>query len=122
MSANSKPEAFAGLLASGHVRVNLDPRRPGVVLPPDRLTDKYLCLDYGRNLATPTTDVEVDGWGIRATLSFGRRLSTTFIPWSCVYAITNVDGVGSVYPDDLPDEIEWVPAQPPQTRTGGMSN
>ena len=120
MSPSAKPEAFAGLLASGHVRVHLDPRRPGVVLPAEQLTEKYLALDYGRNLSIPTDDVEVDGWGVRATLSFGRKLTLTFVPWSCVYAITDQSGVGTVWQADLPDELDVQPTEPSEPITGAV--
>lgn len=120
MSSSAKPEAFAVLLASGHVRVHLDPRRPGVVLPADQLTEKYLCLDYGRNLSIPTEDVEVDGWGIRCTLSFGRKLTLTFVPWLSVYAITDQTGVGTVWQEDLPEEISFEPGDASQPIAGAV--
>lgn len=121
MGAAPKPEAFAGLLGAGRVRVHLDPRRPGVVLPQSRLKEKYLALDYGRNLSIPTTDVEVDGWGVRATLSFDRKPTVTFVPWDAVYAITDEYGIGKVWTENLPEEIEFTPAAPPPT-AGRMSN
>lgn len=107
MGSATKPEAFADLLSQGRVRVHLDARRPSVVLPPSLRSEKHLALDYGRNLSIPVTDVEVDGWGIRATLSFERQLAVTFAPWGSIYAITDEYGLGTIWTDDLPDDIEF---------------
>jgi stringent starvation protein B len=103
----TKEDVFTDLLQQGRVRVHLDARRPGVVLPPSRLTEKHLALDYGRNLSIPTTDVEVDGYGVKATLSFDRQQSVAFVPWSAIWAITDASGIGRIYPEDMPDGIEF---------------
>lgn len=103
----SKPEVFADRLRDGRVCIHLDARRPGVVLPPNLRSQKHLALDYGRNLSIPVEDVEVDGWGIRATLSFERETSITFVTWAAIYAITDEHGIWTIWVDDLPDDIEF---------------
>ncbi len=107
MSAEVKPEVFIGLLREGRARVHADGRRAGVILPPELRGEKHVALDYGRSLPVPTTDVEVDGYGIKATLSFDRIQSVTFVPWGAVYAITDGQGRGRVWVEDLPDDVEF---------------
>jgi stringent starvation protein B len=96
------------LLKEGLTSLHLDARRPGVVLPSDFRQEAHLMLQYGYVLAIPIPDLEVDEYGVRATLSFSQRPHLTVIPWTAVYAIASVDGRGVLYPEDLPGDVSVV--------------
>ena len=44
-------------------------------------------LQYGHDLPIPIPDLEVDDYGVRATLSFSRTAHLTVVPWSAVYVV-----------------------------------
>ena len=103
--APSKKEVMLALLERAEARVHLDARRPGVELPPRFLTEGHLRLDYGYGFTPPIADFSIDDDGIRATLSFNRLPSLTFIPWSAIYLIADYDGNGAVWPEDIPPDL-----------------
>lgn len=110
----TKSEAFMDLHGTGLVRVHLDARRTGVVLPSRFLRAKHLTLEYGHNLPTPVEGLEVDGFGIRAILSFERDRSVTFIPWSAVFAVTDQGDVGTFWNADVPEGVRVTETVPPE--------
>jgi stringent starvation protein B len=103
-----KQQAFLALLKEGSTSLHLDARRAGVSVPEAFRGDAHLMLQYGYDLAIPIPDLEVDDYGVRATLSFARTPHTTVIPWSAVYAIASVDGRGVLYPEDVPSDVSVV--------------
>ena len=100
-----KQQAFLALLKEGSTSLHLDARRPGVVVPAAFRQEAHLMLQYGYDLAISIPDLEVDEYGVRATLSFSRTPHLTVIPWSAVYAIASVDGRGVLYPEDVPGDV-----------------
>jgi stringent starvation protein B len=100
-----KQQAFLALLKEGSTSLHLDARRPGVVVPDAFRQDAHLMLQYGYDLAISIPDLEVDEYGVRATLSFSRTPHLTVIPWTAVYAIASVDGRGVLYPEDVPGDV-----------------
>ena len=104
----SKPGLFIDALADGAVLVMLDARRPGVVVPSTLKSQMDLKLTYGRKLSIPIPDLEIDGFGIKATLSFERVPSLTFVPWGAVWAIAPAEGPLAIFEADVPGEIEVV--------------
>ena len=68
----SKQQAFLALLREGWTSLHLDARRPGVVVPEQLRGEPHLVLQYGHDLPIPIPDLEVDDYGVRATLSFSR--------------------------------------------------
>ncbi len=114
----SKKEVLLALLERSEARVHIDARRPGVLLPDRFLKEGHLLLDYGYRLQPPITDLMVTDSGISATLSFSRLPFATFIPWSAVYLISDFDGNGSVWQEDIPtDLLEASQKSPPPART-----
>ncbi len=105
-----KQQAFLALLKEGSTSLHLDARRAGVSVPEAFRGDAHLMLQYGYDLAIPIPDLEVDDYGVRATLSFSRAAHLTVVPWSAVYAITSVDGRGVLYPEDVPSDVSVVAA------------
>jgi stringent starvation protein B len=117
----SKIGTFMSLLHAGRVRINLDARRPGVVVPEHLRAEKALMLEYGRNLPTPIEGLEIDDFGIKAVLSFAGRKSMTFAPWGAVFRIADDNDNGGMWVDDMPDDLEFQrPVE--QAPAGGFSN
>ncbi len=102
------------LLERAEARVHLDARREGVQLPPRFLNEAHLRLDYGYGFTPPIPDLVIDDTGIRATLSFNRQASATFIPWSAVYLIADFDGNGAVWQEDIPADL-MIDGEAPKT-------
>lgn len=117
MTAEQLPDkrlVLCEMLKDAWVYVHIDPRREGIVLP-DFLRDQpRVVLQYGYNMPVPLHDLTIDEKGIAATLSFRRTMHATFIPWSAVFAMTDGEKHGMVWPDDVPADLEAGPApQPP---------
>ena len=97
---------LALLQAADSVYVNFDPRREGVVVPPQLKRQPRVVLQYGMNMAIPIPDLDVGEEGIGATLSFDRMPTWTFVPWSAVFAIVSQDQRGMLWEADVPREVQ----------------
>jgi stringent starvation protein B len=112
----SKQDAFLALLREGWTSLHLDARRPGVIVPAHLRGEAHLVLQYGHDLPISIPDLEVDDYGVRATLSFSRSPNLTVIPWSAVYVVACDDGRGVLYQEDVPEDVSIVAARPPSDR------
>src|SRR5678810_1475871 len=112
----SKQQAFLALLREGWTSLHLDARRPGVVVPQQLRGEAHLVLQYGHDLPISIPDLEVDDYGVRATLSFSRTPHLTVVPWSAVYVVACDDGRGVLYQEDVPDDVSIIAARPPSDR------
>ncbi len=100
-----KKEVALALLEGPSMYVHLDPRRPGVLIPP-RFRDKpQLVLQIGLNMFVPIPDLQVDEEGITCTLSFDRSPFWVRMPWTAIYALVGEDGRGMMWPNDIPPEV-----------------
>jgi stringent starvation protein B len=108
----SKRHAFLALLREGWTSLHLDARRPGVVVPANLKREAHLVLQYGHDLPIPIPDLEVDDYGVRATLSFSRTAHVTVVPWSAVYVVACDDGRGVLYTEDVPNDVAVISARP----------
>lgn len=86
--------------------VHLDSRHKGVVVPKDLLGKPQLVLQLGMNLVIPLADFKMSPEGWSATLSFGRRPFHCTVPWEAIYLIVNDDGMGAVWVEDAPVEVD----------------
>ena len=68
-------------------------------------------LQYGHDLPIPIPDLEVDDYGVRATLSFSRAAHRTVVPWSAVYVVACDDGRGVLYSEDVPPDVTVIAAR-----------
>ncbi len=59
----------------------------GLVLPEHLMKQEFVVLQYGINLANPIKDLSAGVDGIKATLSFQRKMFETFVPWDAVMMI-----------------------------------
>jgi stringent starvation protein B len=100
-----KHELMLKLLEHGSVFMHLDPRREGVAVPKHLRDRPQLVLQIGLNFPIPIRDLEIDGEGVRCTLSFNRSPFYCIVPWSSVYALVGDDGQVTVWPGDLPAEL-----------------
>src|SRR6187549_3920316 len=107
----SKQQAFLALLREGWTSLHLDARRPGVVVPDSLRGEPHLVLQYGHDLPIPIPDLEVDDYGVRATLSFSRTAHLTVIPWTAVYVVACDDGRGVLYAEDVPEDVPVIAAR-----------
>jgi stringent starvation protein B len=112
----SKQDAFLALLREGWTSLHLDARRPGVIVPAHLRGEAHLVLQYGHDLPISIPDLEVDDYGVRATLSFSRSPNLTVVPWSAVYVVACDDGRGVLYQEDVPEDVSIVAARPPSDR------
>lgn len=97
---------LALLQAAESVYVNFDPRKDGVVVPPQLKRQPRVVLQYGMNMAIPIPDLDIGEEGIGATLSFDRTPTWTFVPWSAVFAIVSQDQRGMLWETDVPREVQ----------------
>ena len=109
----SKQQAFLALLREGWTSLYLDARRAGVIVPAHLRGEAHLVLQYGHDLLIPIPDLEVDDYGVRATLSFSRTPHLTVVPWSAVYVIACEDGRAMLYQEDVPDDVSIVATPSP---------
>jgi stringent starvation protein B len=100
-----KKDVARALLLRGSAYVYLDPRQSGVRVPPWFAQQPQLVLQVGLDLPVPIPDLRVDDHGVFGTLSFNRAPFTCTVPWSAVFALVGDDGMGMVWPDDMPQEI-----------------
>jgi stringent starvation protein B len=112
----SKQDAFLALLREGWTSLHLDARRPGVIVPTHLRTEAHLVLQYGHDLPIPIPDLEIDAYGVRATLSFSRTPQLTVVPWSAVYVVACDDGRGVLYQEDVPEDVSIIAAKTPSDR------
>jgi stringent starvation protein B len=112
----SKQDAFLALLREGWTSLHLDARRPGVIVPAHLRGEAHLVLQYGHDLPISIPDLEVDDYGVRATLSFSRTPQLTVVPWSAVYVVACDDGRGVLYQEEVPEDVSIVAARPPSDR------
>ena len=115
----SKQDAFLALLREGWTSLHLDARRAGVIVPTHLRGEAHLVLQYGHDLPITIPDLEVDDYGVRATLSFQRSPQLTVVPWSAVYVVACDDGRGVLYQEDVPEDVSIIAARPPSDRAPG---
>jgi stringent starvation protein B len=116
----SKRHAFLALLREGWTSLHLDARRPGVVVPANLKREPHLVLQYGHDLPIPIPDLEIDDYGVRATLSFSRTAHVTVVPWSAVYVVACDDGRGVLYTEDVPNDVAVISARPKSAGDGAV--
>ena len=118
-----KKEVLSSLLEHSSVRLFLDPRRDGVVVPASFAKQAELVLRLGLDLRPPIPDLVIDDEGVRCTLSFNRTPFKCTLPWAAIYAVISDDtaeGLGSVWPDDVPVGSQLVTPVKPKPRLAAL--
>lgn len=90
---------FEQALTFGDVGVRFIADAPGVEIPDflEQSPGTVQTFIYSIDQPTPIPDLDVGDAGIRATLSFGRQLHATSVPWVAVVAMGGVE-FGIVFP------------------------
>lgn len=106
MSQPSKHDALLTLLQGRHsVFVHLDPRHPGVVVPPHLSRQPQVVFQLGYNLPQPIRDLTISEKGWSAGLAFKGQVQFVNVPWTAVFALIGDDKRGRVWDKDMPPEI-----------------
>lgn len=109
-----KKDVLDAFLGNGSARIFIDPRRSGVLVPKWFAKQPELVLRVGYSLSPPIPDLVVSDEAVSCTLSFNRSPHWCKMPWNAVFAVvSDVDGRGVVWPDDVPVESQLLkPARP----------
>lgn len=85
MTRQQLVDTFNQLLADFRTIKILIVRATGLEIPDFVFGDRdSVVLEYGYDMPTPIMDMDVTEDGIRATLSFARTPTPTFVPWESV--------------------------------------
>lgn len=99
-----KKQTLLAFLERGVAMLHLDARRAGVSVPQRYAGQAQLLLKFSYRYGL--SDLLIDEWGVRATLSFSNRPFLCALPWSAVFAITSeTSGAGQLWPEDVPAEV-----------------
>lgn len=100
----SKEAVVLKLLSEGDTMLCLDARHQGVQVPPQHANNHALRLILNLNFPQP---IEVTAEGVSASLSFGGRRFTCYIPLAALWAAFNPETMqGMMWPDSMPDEVK----------------
>ncbi len=98
----NKRDTMESFLAEGMVLVQLDSRVDGVEVPDHLRGDPTLRLNISGRFGLP---LDVDDWGIHATLTFQGDPFECKLPWNAIYiVISHVTGEPCLFPSDVPPE------------------
>ncbi len=102
-SHQEKREKMATFLDEGMVLLQLDSRLEEVEVPDYLRGDPKLRLNISGRFGLP---LELDDWGVRATLTFRGTPYDCSIPWHAIYIIiSHTSGEPQLFPDDIPEEF-----------------
>ena len=99
-----KREILEAVLGRSWAFVQIDSRAAGVDLP-DGLPEP-VTLQIGYDMPVPIHDLAIDEQGVVATLSFRRVPHRCVVPWSAIFAITDAEGKGVMFPADVPADLQ----------------
>ena len=116
----SKRDVLRFLLEQGQpVRLLLDARREGVEVPPRFRNTPQLILEIGYKMNPPIPDLDIEGDGVRCTLSFAKQPFQCVMPWTAIWTLVGKhDGRGYQWVEDMPPEIVAIPQAPPAPAMG----
>lgn len=99
----SKRSAVEELLEQGMVLVTVDATADDVTVPEHLQDDPQLRLNLSFRFGLP---MELDDWGVRATLTFAGHPFDCRLPWSSIYLIvSHVSGRPVLFPRDVPESL-----------------
>lgn len=85
------------------IKIYFDPRKADV--PEHFKNQPAMVLLVGYMLPVPIRGLLLTAGGFSGAFSFNRTPAFCRVPWSAVYAITDVDGEGSGWRDSIPPEL-----------------
>jgi len=111
----TKRSILERLLDLDVVQVTLDARVAGVQVPAHLIGNPQLRLNISYRYGLP---LELDDWGVHATLTFRGARHACCWPWNAVYALVpHTANPPHVFPNDIPVDLltEQMPDEPPPT-------
>lgn len=110
-----KKETLQRLLEQGTAQIILDPRRPEVHVPPAYTDTPLLRLNVSYRFES--SDLKVDWWGVRQTLTFPAGRCLCRIPWEAIFAMANPRHPEYVafWSGSVPEELRELSAAMPST-------
>lgn len=86
------------------VMLHLDARREGVAVPSYLAGESHLRLNLSYRFLLQ--DLQIDDWGVGASLSFRGQPYGCRVPWTALFALTRSGtDEGWLWPSDLPPEL-----------------
>ena len=102
-SKKEKREKMTTFLDEGMVLIQLDSRLDEVEVPDYLKGDPKLRLNISGRFGLP---LDLDEWGVHATLTFRGSPFACKIPWHAIYIIiSHTSGEPQLFPDDIPAEF-----------------
>jgi stringent starvation protein B len=101
---NPKRQILEEVLGRSWAFLQLDGRAEGVDLP-EWLREPSVILQIGYDMPVAIPDLELSENGVTATLSFRRIPHKCIVPWHAIFAITDVEGQGVMFPADVPADL-----------------
>jgi len=99
----TKRSVLEKLLEQSMVLVTIDARAEGVAAPEHLVGDPQLRLNLSHRFGLP---MEIDEWGIHATLTFSGTPFTCRLPWKSIYlVVSHATGQPFLFPADIPAEM-----------------
>lgn len=84
------------------------------MVPPRFRSSPQLILEIGYRMNPPIPDLDIEGDGVRCTLSFAKQPFQCVLLWSAIWALIGKhDGRGYQWAEDMPPEIVAIPQPPP---------
>lgn len=99
----TKRDLLESLLDRGMAMVTLDARLPGVDVPARFRDDGRLRLNLSHRFGLA---MELNDWGVHATLTFGGAPHACKLPWNSIYQVmSHATSEQFVFPADVPDDL-----------------
>lgn len=96
---STKKDVVRSLVDSGSVvRLYVDPRPPGVMVPASLKPLEWVCLDIGcpAALVRPIPDLVIGDFGVYGTLTFGGSPFHCEVPYEQIHAVRHMSSGGIV--------------------------
>lgn len=102
-----KASALTALLAThSQVHVHVSTKNSAVIVPTQLRDKSQVVFTLGLALIIPVDDLIVTEYGWSAILSFNRIPFRCSVPWEAVFVIVADSGIGSLWEEDIPDELK----------------
>lgn len=99
----TKRSVLERLLQDSMVLITLDGRHAEVDVPDNLREDPQLRLNLSYRFGRP---MDIDDWGVHATLKFGGVPYDCNIPWEAIYVVvSHSTGQPFVFPTDIPADL-----------------
>ncbi len=120
-----KKKLVEALIERGTTQIILDPRRDGVRVPPEFREQPLLRLNISPRF--PGSDLKVDWWGVRQTLTFPSGRFHCHVPWDAIFAVGSpqradrvtfwVESAPEEFREVVPKSIARKPKTPPPVQS-----